>query len=62
MAAVEGACGHRAGVLLLMTSDNTDARSFYERLGYKYVGDLPDYARPGRVECLYRKADAHRKR
>ena len=40
---------------LLATTDNAGARRFYERLGYRHVGDLPGLARPGLDEALYWK-------
>lgn len=40
---------------LLATTDNAPARRFYERRGYRYVGDLPELARPGVDEALYHK-------
>lgn len=42
-------------LLLLATTDNARARAFYERRGYRYVGDLPGYARPELDEALYHK-------
>lgn len=44
-----------SGLCLLVTSTNTPARHFYERLGYQQVGLLPDYVKPGIDECLYLK-------
>ncbi|MBI4014000.1 MAG: GNAT family N-acetyltransferase [Candidatus Rokubacteria bacterium] len=43
-------------LVLLATTDNTGARRFYERLGYRHVGDLPSFAVPGLDEALYQKA------
>jgi ribosomal protein S18 acetylase RimI-like enzyme len=43
-------------LVLLATTDNTDARHFYERHGYRHVGDLPGLARAGLDEALYWKA------
>lgn len=43
------------GLCLLVTSTNTSARQFYERLGYQQVGLLPSYVKPGIDECLYLK-------
>ncbi len=43
-------------LVLLVTTDNTGARRFYERLGYRHVGDLPRFAAPGLDEALYQKA------
>jgi ribosomal protein S18 acetylase RimI-like enzyme len=39
-------------LVLLATTDNTGARRFYERLGYRHVGDLPRFAVPGLDEAL----------
>lgn len=40
---------------LLVTTDNLEARRFYERHGYRHVGDLPGFAAPGLDEALYVK-------
>ena len=40
---------------LCVTSFNTRARSLYERLGYRYVGELSDFMVRGASELLYRK-------
>jgi GNAT superfamily N-acetyltransferase len=40
---------------LLTTTDNAGARRFYERHGYRHVGDLPGLARSGLDEALYWK-------
>lgn len=40
---------------LLATTDNVGARRFYERHGYRHVGDLPGLARSGLDEALYWK-------
>jgi GNAT superfamily N-acetyltransferase len=42
-------------LVLLTTTDNAAARRFYERHGYRHVGDLPGFARPGLDEALYSK-------
>ena len=42
-------------ILLLVTETNTQARRFYEGLGYVLVGRLPGYVTPSVVECIYRK-------
>ena len=42
-------------LVLLATTDNAGARRFYERHGYRHVGDLPGLARPGLDEALYWK-------
>jgi GNAT superfamily N-acetyltransferase len=41
---------------LLATRDNAGARRFYERHGYRHVGDLPGLARPELDEALYWKS------
>jgi GNAT superfamily N-acetyltransferase len=40
---------------LLATTGNAGARRFYERHGYRHVGDLPGLARAGLDEALYWK-------
>ncbi len=40
---------------LLTTTDNDGARRFYERRGYRHVGDLPGLVRPEVDEALYHK-------
>jgi GNAT superfamily N-acetyltransferase len=47
---------------LLVTSDNVGARRFYERHGYRHVGDLPGLVWPDLDEALYHKplATQHR--
>jgi GNAT superfamily N-acetyltransferase len=56
LAAAETAARAEANHLtLLATSDNGGARRFYERHGYRHVGDLPGLARPGLDEALYWK-------
>jgi GNAT superfamily N-acetyltransferase len=40
---------------LLATTDNTAARRFYERHGYRHVGDLPRLVWPDLDEALYHK-------
>ena len=40
---------------LLATTDNTTARRFYERHGYRHVGDLPGLVMPDLDEALYEK-------
>jgi ribosomal protein S18 acetylase RimI-like enzyme len=40
----------------LMVSDfNAEARRFYERLGYRAIGEIPEYLVAGRSEILMRK-------
>ena len=43
-------------MVLLVTTTNRRARSFYRRLGYRYVGGLPGFVRPRIGESLYVKA------
>jgi len=43
-------------VFLCVSSFNPGARRLYERLGYVYVGELPDYLAAGHSELLYRKS------
>jgi len=45
-------------LVLLVTQTNAPARRFYERLGYRHVGTLPDYVHPGVDECIYFKGRA----
>ena len=55
--AVEDAARSVANHLdLLATTDNLAARRFYERFGYRHVGDLPGLVRPELDEALYHKA------
>lgn len=45
-------CRH---MVLLVTTTNRRARSFYRREGYRFVGDLPGFVRPRIGESLYVK-------
>jgi GNAT superfamily N-acetyltransferase len=45
-------CRH---MVLLVTTTNRRARSFYKRQGYRYVGGLPGFVRPRIGESLYVK-------
>jgi GNAT superfamily N-acetyltransferase len=50
-------------LVLLAATDNAGARRFYERHGYRHVGDLPGLTRPGLDEAFYWKTlRPHRKR
>jgi len=42
-------------VFLCVSSFNSGARRLYERLGYRYVGELSDYVVRGHSELLFRK-------
>jgi GNAT superfamily N-acetyltransferase len=42
-------------LLMLVTRANRRARSFYEKHGYRRVGDLPSFVRRGITESLYLK-------
>jgi len=57
LAAVEAAARPVANhLVLLTTTDNTGARRFYARHGYRHVGSFPGLSRPGLDEALYWKA------
>ena len=43
-------CRH---MVLLVTTTNRRARSFYKRHGYRFVGGLPGFVRPNIGESLY---------
>jgi GNAT superfamily N-acetyltransferase len=45
-------CRH---LVLLVTTTNRRARTFYSRLGYRHVGNLPGFVRPAIGESLYVK-------
>ena len=42
-------------LFLLVTETNRKARTFYEGLGYEYIGLLKEYIKKDVNECLYRK-------
>ena len=43
------------GLFLLATSTNRRARKFYEKLGYRKVGELPDFVKKGFKEVIYHR-------
>lgn len=47
--------GHGPNVFLLVSAGNTRAQRFYERRGYRRIGEIPDYIQRGTTEVLYRK-------
>ena len=42
-------------VFLMVSDFNAAARRFYERLGYRAIGEIPEYLVAGRSEILMRK-------
>ena len=54
-AAEEMVFRHSADMFLLANSLNLAAITFYERLGYKQVGTIPDYVAPGLTEEILHK-------
>ncbi len=46
---------HGPNVFLLVSTWNTGARRFYERRGYRRIGEVEDYLRRGITEVVYRK-------
>lgn len=56
LAAAQDAAQTRARhFYLLVTTDNTRARAFYERHGFRHVGELPGLVWPDLNEALYHK-------
>ncbi len=56
LAAVEHAVAERSSELFLLTSDfNHGAQRFYERAGYRRVGELPEFVCAGITEIIYVK-------
>jgi len=47
--------GHARHMFLCVSSFNPRARALYERLGYRQVGELPDYLIDGASELLMHK-------
>jgi len=41
------------GIFILATSTNVHAREFYERLGYRKVGEIQDFVKKGLTEVIY---------
>jgi ribosomal protein S18 acetylase RimI-like enzyme len=57
LTAAEASAREQANHLyLLATTDNSGARRFYERHGYRLVGTLPGLVRPDLDEALYHKS------
>lgn len=56
MAAVEAAHLSEGGIVLLASQHNAAARQFYTALGYREVGAIEDYVKPGVTECIFYKA------
>ena len=57
----EGALFRETQDIFLLVSDfNEDAQRFYQRLGYRPVGAIPDYILPGVAELIYHKRDPNR--
>lgn len=46
---------HGPNIFLMVAAFNTGAQRFYERRGYRRVGEISDYIRTGITEILYRK-------
>jgi ribosomal protein S18 acetylase RimI-like enzyme len=55
MLSLENKYKMKRDLFLLVTETNHKARSFYERLGYQYIGVLENYVKKNVNECLYRK-------
>ncbi len=43
-------------IFLCVTNINTGARRLYERIGYRQVGEIPDFSGPGFSELIMHKA------
>ncbi len=41
------------GIFILATSTNEHAREFYEKLGYRKIGEVPDLVKNGLTEVIY---------
>jgi ribosomal protein S18 acetylase RimI-like enzyme len=52
---LEAAHLHPNGIFLLATDVNIDAHSFYSKIGYKKIGEIPDYVAPGLNEFIFHK-------
>ncbi len=56
MLAAETALFAQVADLFLLVSDfNRTAQAFYQRLGYRQVGAIPDYVVPGITELIFHK-------
>ena len=54
--AAESALFTQVADLFLLVSDfNQAAQAFYQRLGYRQVGSIPDYVVPGITELIFHK-------
>lgn len=42
-------------IFLVVADFNPDGKKFYERNGYRQVGEIPDLYRPGIAECIMMK-------
>jgi ribosomal protein S18 acetylase RimI-like enzyme len=60
LAVEERARAQARHLFFMVTCDNTAARRFYERLGFRAVGVLPGHVRPDVDEVLYHKPLAAR--
>ncbi len=49
-------------IFLLVSDFNQDAQRFYQRLGYRQVGSIPDYVVLGVTELIYHKRSPDAKR
>ncbi len=48
--------GAGPNIFLLVAAFNAAARRFYEKRGYRRIGEITDYVREGITEILYRKS------
>ncbi len=52
---LEGSFLRPNGIFLLATDVNRDAHAFYTKLGYRKIGEIPDYVAPGLNEWIFHK-------